>query len=123
MEATTTGKFESWAIVEIMGHVKLAGMATTQVFGSTVLLRVDIPETEQQPAHTQYYGMNSIYSLKPCDEETARLHAKVLNVTPIMEYEVRYHINKRVSKEVQEEVDRRMNPQLPEYQDEDSNPF
>ena len=96
MEATTTDKFESWAIVEIMGHVKLAGMATTQVFGSTVMLRVDVPETEQQPAHTQYYGMGSIYSLKPCDEQVARLHANVLNVSPITDYRVQSYIVSRL---------------------------
>lgn len=117
----TTDKFESWAIVEIMGHVKLAGMATTQVFGSTVMLRVDVPETDLQPPHTQYYGMNSIYSLKPCDEETARLHANVLNVTPIQEYSVKHHIAKRVEKAAQEEVDRRMNPQLAEHREEEGN--
>jgi hypothetical protein len=112
-------KFESWAIVEIMGHVKLAGMATTQVFGSTVMLRVDIPETEIQPAHTQYYGMGSIYSLKPCDEHTARLHAAVLNVNPIVEYDVARSINKKVNSLVQEELDRRSNPQLMESQERD----
>lgn len=42
-------KFESWAIVEIMGHIKVAGMCTTQNFGNTVLLRIDIPETSHHP--------------------------------------------------------------------------
>lgn len=110
MEATTTDKFESWAIVEIMGHVKLAGMATTQVFGSTVMLRVDVPETDLQPAHTQYYGMGSIYSLKPCDEQVARLHANVLNVSPITDYRVQSYIDKQVRNEVQIQVDKRLNP-------------
>lgn len=106
----TTSKFESWAIVEIMGHVKLAGMATTQTFGDTVLLRIDVPETDKQPAHTVMYGMKSIYSLKPCDEHTARLHAEVLNVNPITEYDVKLHIEKRVKHEAQMQIDRQLNP-------------
>lgn len=100
-----TAKFESWAIVEIMGHIKVAGMCTTQNFGNTVMLRVDIPETDQHPAHTQMYGMGSIFSIKPCDEQTACAHAELWQVTPIIEYSVKVSVSKRAERLARDIID------------------
>lgn len=89
-------KFEGWAIVEIMGHQRHAGYCQTQAFGSTVLLKVTAPEVppfetvlaqrewingEYAPAGSRVersrpkaevlVGMDSIYRITPCSEETA----------------------------------------------------
>lgn len=108
----TTAKFESWAIVEIMGHIKVAGMATTQNFGNTVMLRVDIPETAKHPAHTQMYGMGSIFSIKPCDEQTATAHAEAWQVQPIMEYNVAQSVRKQAETMAQTIIDQAGTKQL-----------
>ena len=99
MEQPTT-QIEAWAIVEIMGHTKLAGHVKTEAFGSTCMLRVDVPELPEkrevekswydddgnylrtpidvekvQPAesaYTRYFGMQAVFSLTPCDQATAR---------------------------------------------------
>lgn len=42
------GKFEGWAIVEMMGHQREAGYVTTEVYGIAVLFRVDVPEMPEQ---------------------------------------------------------------------------
>lgn len=102
-----TAKFESWAIVEIMGHIKVAGMCTTQNFGNTVMLRVDIPETSHHPAHTQMFGMGSIFSIKPCDEQTAIDHAEVWQVTPVIEYSAKVAIAKRAKEMAIELIDQK----------------
>lgn len=67
--------FEQWAIVELFGHVKLAGRVTEEdVFGRT-LGRIDIP-TLDGGFVTQYFGGGSIYRLTPCSEEAARQVAR-----------------------------------------------
>lgn len=90
-------KFESWALVEIMGHIKVAGMATTMNFGNTVMLKVDIPETQYQPSFSRMFGMSSIFSIIPVDEKTARLHAESYRSSPILSYDVERAIDKQVN--------------------------
>lgn len=101
-------KFESFAIVEIMGHIKVAGMARTIPFGNTTMLRVDIPETKKQPAFTKMYGMHSVFSISPVDEGTARECAEAFNVNPIQIWEVERSIEKRVQEGVKAGVDREL---------------
>jgi hypothetical protein len=103
-----TEKFEHWAIVEIMGHIKCAGMARTMTFGSTVFLRIDIPETTKQPAHSKMYGMGSIFSISPVSEEVARSHAEAWNLQPIIEYNVQRAYQKRFEAAVSEAVSQKM---------------
>lgn len=107
-----TAKFENWAIVEIMGHIKCAGLARTVTFGNTVMLQVDIPETTKQPAHTKMYGMSSIFSISPVTEDVAQAHAESFNLQPIISYEVQRAFQKRFDEAVEKAVERKLNPQL-----------
>lgn len=88
----TTQKFEGWAVVEMLGFKKLAGLVTEQVLAGASLVRVDVPETihrrdvggfgghvvETKPAYTKFIGVGSIYCITPTTEETARKCATVL---------------------------------------------
>ena len=94
MEQTTSSKIETWAIIQLFGHKKMAGVATTENFGPSVMLRVDVPETTRQPAFTEYYGMSAIYAISPISEEMARKTAESLNVLPPIPYEVSAAIDK-----------------------------
>ena len=91
-ESKTT--FESWAIVEIMGHRKLAGRVTEESIAGTNLLRIDVPpvperegsygqKLQERPAFTQYFGASAIFSLTPCNEETARQSADQFRDYPV----------------------------------------
>jgi hypothetical protein len=99
-QAEQQGQVETWALVEIFGHTKLAGFCKTEAFGTTVMLRVDVPDLPErkrersgyrdadgnysdtlqkfeetlpaEPGYTRYYGMGSIFSITPCTEATAR---------------------------------------------------
>lgn len=63
------GAYAGWAIVELMGHRRIAGeVATVAQFG-VEMLRVDIPT---EPPMTQFYGGSAIYCLTPCSEAVAR---------------------------------------------------
>lgn len=54
-------KFNTWAIVELMGHRKIGGRVTEQIIAGAPLLRIDVPEVSGQPGFTQFYGPSSIY--------------------------------------------------------------
>ena len=86
-------KIETWAIVEVMGNKKIAGLATTEVFGSTSMLRVDIPETKNNQPFTQYYGMSSLYCISPVDEQTAIRMVESLSIKPPVSWELTKEIS------------------------------
>lgn len=62
--------FEQWAILELMGHVKLAGRVTEEEHFGAKLGRIDIPNSGGFT--TQYFSGGSIYRLTPTTEEIAR---------------------------------------------------
>jgi len=62
--------FEQWAILELMGHVKLAGLVTEEEHFGAKLGRIDIPNGDGFT--TQYFTGGSIYRLTPTTEEIAR---------------------------------------------------
>lgn len=89
-------RFECWGILEVMGHVSVAGRISEQTIAGSALVRVDIPEVVigatayaeeyRIPAHTQLFGVGSIYRLTPCDEEIARTAAAGMQSEPVKAY-------------------------------------
>lgn len=70
----TTTPFEVWGILELMGHVKTAGLISEQELFGTTLGRIDIPIDDGQMI-TQYFGGGSVYRLTPVSETVARAFA------------------------------------------------
>jgi hypothetical protein len=91
------GKFDSWAVVEMFGHQRIAGRVTEQTIGGCSFLRVDVPEVEARtvkkrvysdappyglvdreyvlpalPAFTKFLTQGAIYAMTPCTEAVAR---------------------------------------------------
>lgn len=93
MEAQNT-KLDLWALVELFGHAKIAGRITEQNIAGTNMLRVDVPETENQPAFTRLFGSSAIYAINPVDETTAKFYAENLNVEPIKSWDVKELLKK-----------------------------
>lgn len=85
--STTEPTFDSYAIVEIMGHVRRAGRVTQETHFGVPLLRIDIPQPDGGTL-TQYYGGQSIYCLTPCDEAAARAVALHHQPAPVQRYEL-----------------------------------
>lgn len=75
--------FDTWAIVELFGHSKIAGRVTEQQIAGSTFLRVDVPDREGQPGFTRFYGANAIYALTPVDEEIARRAAEAISPKPV----------------------------------------
>lgn len=74
--------FEGWAIVELMGHRKRPGrVSEVEMFGGK-LLRVDIPA--EGGDITEFYGVTSIYALRPCSEEVARQAMRSVYDLPVI---------------------------------------
>ena len=59
-----------WAIVELMGHVKLAGRVTEEEKFGGKLGRIDIPHCDG--FMTRYFGAASVYSVTIVSEQVAR---------------------------------------------------
>jgi len=76
----------NWAIVELMGHKVVAGLAgKSELFGEA-MLRIDVPATSAYPAFTQLYGTAAIYAITFVSEEVARLTAESTKVNPVSVY-------------------------------------
>jgi hypothetical protein len=87
--STMTEKtFDSWAIVELFGHSKIAGRVTEQQIAGGTFLRVDVPDLDGQAAFTRFYGAGAIYSITPLDEAMARRVAGALSPRPVTVYGV-----------------------------------
>lgn len=85
---TTAATFETWAIVEVMGHRRFAGFVTEQTIGGASFVRVDVPKTSDElPAFTKLLGAGSIYAITPCTEETARAFASHIGERAFATYE------------------------------------
>jgi len=81
--------YEGWAIVELMGHRRLAGYVREAAQFGTAMIRIDIPaEREGEQPITQFYGGSSIYCLSPVSEETARAVAQYQRPKPVHQYEL-----------------------------------
>lgn len=84
-----TRKFDQWALIEIMGHRRLAGRVTEDTIAGVALLRVDVPDIEGEPAWTTWIGASAIFSLSPVSEEVCRAHAKSFRASPVMVWEIK----------------------------------
>ena len=89
-----TEKFETWAIIELFGHNQIAGKCTEQNIAGANMLRVDVPETEQQPAFTRFLSSGSIYAINPVTEEIARHWASSLQISPVNSWDIRKFMEK-----------------------------
>ncbi|MGE0547589.1 MAG: acetyltransferase [Kofleriaceae bacterium] len=78
-------EFEGFAIVELMGHRRLAGYVREVTVAGAPLLRLDVPS---DPPVTQYYGASAIYCITPTTEELAKQVAQQSRPAPVSRYEL-----------------------------------
>lgn len=85
----TTEKFESWGLLELFGHQRLAGKLSEQTIGGCHFIRIDVPEVGETAAYTRFFTQGAIYGMTPMDETTARKLAAYLRAVPVSPYELR----------------------------------
>jgi len=69
-------KNELWAVVEVMGHARYAGMISEHTELGVPLVRVDVPAVGGRPAYTKLLGASSIFRITPCTREAAEAAAR-----------------------------------------------
>ncbi len=80
--------YEGWAIVELMGHVRLAGQVSEAEQYGVKMLRVDVPEVEGLPGFTTFKGGSAIYAITPTTEEIARHIVRQMRPAPVSPYDL-----------------------------------
>lgn len=89
-----TNGFNGWAIVELLGHRRLAGMVTETTIAGAGMLRVDIPDVPANswspaiPTYTQYVAPSSLYALTPCSEAVAKAAAASARTSPVVALDI-----------------------------------
>jgi hypothetical protein len=78
---TQTTPPDSWAIVELMGHVRLAGKLTEEEHFGGKLGRIDIPDGEG--FITQFFGAGSVYRITLVTEAVARQVSRQTAPAPV----------------------------------------
>ena len=82
-------KFEQWAIIELFGHQRIAGLVTEQAIGGETFIRVDVPASRGVQPMTKCYGKGAVYCMSFVDEETARAAAGQLSAKPMVAWSAR----------------------------------
>jgi hypothetical protein len=90
MTEQTATKFEEWALLELFGHQRLAGLVTEVQLGGASFVRVDVPEDGKKKGWklTKMYNPSAIYSITPVTEDTARMIAKTVSGEPVTRWDV-----------------------------------
>ncbi|GCL61519.1 hypothetical protein [Pseudaquabacterium pictum] len=90
---------QMWAIVELMGHQRVAGTISHDLTFGAPLMRVDVPEVvyldsvwrngafvdveRRIPAHSRSVGHPAVFTIHWVDEATARLAAVQIKASPL----------------------------------------
>lgn len=75
-------------VIEVMGHVTIAGKVTEQAIAGQGFIRIEVPKTSKRDGFTRFYGPGVIYSMTPVSEEIARLMAERLEVEAVSEWQL-----------------------------------
>lgn len=100
---TDSNGIRGWCVVELMGHVTLAGHVSEQEVGGTALLRIDVPGTEAGPAFTKMVGTSAIYGITPVDEETVRTICEEESQRPFASWALQDAFRKYYQKRLEQE--------------------
>lgn len=84
-----TEKLEVTAVVELFGHQRMAGTVTEQTIGGGSFIRIDVPETDQQPAFSRLVNPSAIYAINPVTPEVMMEMAKKIQNKPIESWDIR----------------------------------
>ncbi len=81
--------YEGWAILELMGHRRMAGLVGEAKVGGATVLRIDVPGEGDELAGTQFYNPSALYCLTPTTEDVARILARRWGPsTPVQPWEL-----------------------------------
>lgn len=80
--------FAEWAVLELMGHRKLAGYVTEATIAGAGMIRLQVPgEKPGEWLATQFYSPSAVYCTTPTTEELAREVATQYRPAPVTRLE------------------------------------
>jgi hypothetical protein len=79
-------RFDEWAILELMGHRRLAGKVSEAQIGGSGFIRIDVPGKEGWKS-SQFYSPAAVYCITPTTELVAREVASFSSMEPIHAWE------------------------------------
>ena len=98
-EAAPGSRPTMWAIVELMGHQRIAGALSQDTISGVSLVRIDVPAVTREidvwrngayvkeprtiPAHSRSLSAGAIFAINWVDEAAARLAAIAIMATPL----------------------------------------
>lgn len=97
----TDKKLEFPCLVELFGHNRISGMISEHALGNSVMIRIDVPETNQNPAFTKFVNPSSVYALNPIAEEMMHQMAEEIKAKPIQFYDLQ-DVQRKLMEEVNE---------------------
>lgn len=80
--------FESWGLLELFGHQRLAGRISEQTIGGCHFIRIDVPAVDEVPAYTRFFTQGAIYGMTPTSEAVAQRLAAGLRARPVSPYDL-----------------------------------
>jgi hypothetical protein len=87
-EAQEQEKFESWGLLELFGHQRLAGRLSEQTIGGCHFIRIDVPATDGVQEYTRFFTQGAIYGMTITTEPVARALATNLRARPVSPYDM-----------------------------------
>lgn len=89
METNNNNAAPTWAILELMGHVKTGALISKDTQFGTALLRAEVPQ-ENGTFITQLINPSSLYRVTICEEKLACACAASNQSQPLNRWEVQH---------------------------------
>ena len=79
--------YEGWAILELMGHRRLAGYVCEVAQYGAAMIQINVRDLADNCV-TQFYGGSAIYCVTPTTEDIARRLAENSSPEPVSRFEL-----------------------------------
>lgn len=87
-DETTEGMWNGiWAVVELFGHVRIAGRITEVEHFGGKMARLDVPDGDGFV--TEFFGHSAVFRIRPVTEDVARAVADANKPEPIRSWEMK----------------------------------
>lgn len=75
---------DCWAVVELMGHQKIAGKCSNVSIAGCGFIRVQVPAHGSMPEYTRDLSPKAVYAINPCDEAAVMAALRYCDSSPVI---------------------------------------
>ena len=84
IENKAAAELATYAVIELFGHSRVAGLITESPLGGGALIRVSVPAHGNNPAHTRDINPKAVYAINYCDESAMLMALPGCSVSPVI---------------------------------------